>query len=148
MPCPDLLWVRGGFPRSFLAAGETASFDWREGFVRTFLERDIPQLGINVPAETLRRFWTMIAHDHSQIWNAAEFARSLGASEGTARRQRSMYAIVACCTRCWAFRHATTYSGTRSRGPPGKASPWSRSWPNSAAGTPTSGPPTAEQSWI
>ncbi len=82
----DRLWERGGFPRSFLAPDETASFDWREGFVRTFLERDIPQLGISVPAETLRRFWTMIAHYHGQVWNAAEFARSLGASEGTARR--------------------------------------------------------------
>jgi predicted AAA+ superfamily ATPase len=80
------LWQRGGFPRAFLAPDDAASFDWREGFVRTFLERDIPQLGITVPAETLRRFWTMIAHYHGQVWNAAEFARSLGASEGTARR--------------------------------------------------------------
>ncbi len=82
----ERLWDRGGFPRAFLAPDDTASFDWREGFIRTFLERDIPQLGITVPAETLRRFWTMIAHYHCQIWNAAEFARSLGASEGTARR--------------------------------------------------------------
>ena len=82
----ERLWDRGGFPRAFLAPDDTASFDWREGFIRTFLERDIPQLGITVPAETLRRFWTMIAHYHGQIWNAAEFARSLGASEGTARR--------------------------------------------------------------
>jgi predicted AAA+ superfamily ATPase len=82
----ERLWDRGGFPRAFLAPDDTASFDWREGFIRTFLERDIPQLGITVPAETLRRFWTMIAHYHGQVWNAAEFARSLGASEGTARR--------------------------------------------------------------
>ena len=82
----DRLWDRGGFPRAFLAPDDVASFDWREGFVRTFLERDIPQLGITVPAETLRRFWTMVAHYHGQVWNAAEFARSLGASEGTARR--------------------------------------------------------------
>lgn len=82
----ETLWARGGFPRSFLAPDDTASFDWRDGFIRTFLERDIPQLGITVPAETLRRFWTMIAHHHGQIWNAAEFARSLGASQGTARR--------------------------------------------------------------
>jgi predicted AAA+ superfamily ATPase len=60
--------------------------DWRESFVRTFLERDIPQLGISIPAETLRRFWTMIAHYHGQIWNAAAIARSLGVSENTARR--------------------------------------------------------------
>ncbi|MFV1986218.1 MAG: ATP-binding protein [Gemmatimonadota bacterium] len=80
------LWLRGGFPRSFLAEDEAASAAWREGFVRTFLERDIPQLGITVPAETLRRFWTMIAHFHAGVWNAAQFARALGASESTARR--------------------------------------------------------------
>jgi hypothetical protein len=82
----DRLWLRGGFPRSFLAADDAASFLWREDFVRTFLERDIPQLGITVPAETLRRFWTMIAHYHGQVWNAAELARSLGTAENTARR--------------------------------------------------------------
>lgn len=59
---------------------------WRDSFVRTFLERDVPQLGITIPAETLRRFWTMIAHYHGQTWNAAEFARALAASEATARR--------------------------------------------------------------
>ena len=80
------LWERGGFPRAFLARGTRASSLWRRNFVRTFLERDIPQLGINIPAERLRRFWTMIAHYHGQTWNAAEFARSLGSSEGTARR--------------------------------------------------------------
>ncbi len=80
------LWTRGGFPRSFLAADDVASLGWREGFVRTFLERDIPQLGIRVPAETLRRFWTMVAHFHGGVWNAAGLARSLGASENTARR--------------------------------------------------------------
>ena len=80
------LWLRGGFPRSWLAPDVRSSALWRESFVRTFLERDIPQLGITVPSETLRRFWTMVAHFHGQIWNAAEFARALGASEGTARR--------------------------------------------------------------
>lgn len=80
------LWLAGGFPRSFLAEGDSASMEWRQGFIRTFLERDIPQLGITIPAETLRRFWTMVAHYHGQVWNAAEFARSLGASEVTARR--------------------------------------------------------------
>jgi predicted AAA+ superfamily ATPase len=80
------LWIRGGFPRSFLAINDPASMAWREDFIRTFLERDIPQLGITIPAETLRRFWTMIAHHHAQIWNAAQFARSLGTSENTARR--------------------------------------------------------------
>ena len=82
----DRLWLRGGFPRSFLADDDAASMTWRQGFIRTFLERDIPQLGITIPAETLRRFWMMVAHYHGQVWNAAEFARSLGASEVTARR--------------------------------------------------------------
>ncbi|MCP3963786.1 MAG: ATP-binding protein [bacterium] len=80
------LWHRGGFPRSYLAPDAEASYAWRQDFVRTFLERDIPQLGITVPAETLRRFWTMIAHFHGQVWNAAQFGRSLGSSESTARR--------------------------------------------------------------
>jgi predicted AAA+ superfamily ATPase len=80
------LWVRGGFPLSFLASDDNASLMWRENFIRTFLERDIPQLGITIPAETLRRFWTMVAHFHGQVWNAAQLARSLGASENTARR--------------------------------------------------------------
>ena len=80
------LWLRGGFPRAWLAPNERASALWRRNFVQTFLERDIPQLGITVPAETLRRFWTMLAHYHGQVWNAAEFARALGSSEGTARR--------------------------------------------------------------
>ena len=82
----DRLWLRGGLPRSYLAGDNAASAAWREAFVRTFLERDIPQLGITVPAETLRRFWTMLAHWHGQVWNAAELARSLGTSENTARR--------------------------------------------------------------
>lgn len=79
------LWVRGGFPRSWLADSDDTSMDWRRNFVRTFLERDIPALGIRVPPATLRRFWGMVAHFHGQIWNAAEFGRSLGTQEGTAR---------------------------------------------------------------
>ncbi len=82
----ERLWSRGGFPRSFLAPTDTASWNWRQNFMRTFLERDIPQLGITIPSETLRRFWSMVAHYHGQVWNAAEFARSIGASENTARR--------------------------------------------------------------
>jgi predicted AAA+ superfamily ATPase len=81
----DRLWIRGGFPRSFLAGDDASSMAWRDNFVRTFLERDIPQLGITIPAETLRRFWTMTAHFHGQIWNAAQLARSLGVSENTVR---------------------------------------------------------------
>ena len=79
------LWTRGGFPRSYLAPDDRRSVLWRRSFVRTFLERDIPQLGIAIPAERLRRFWTMIAHYHGQTWNGAEFARALGTSEATAR---------------------------------------------------------------
>ena len=80
------LWLRGAFPRSFLAENSDLSFQWRNNFIKTFLERDIPQLGITIPTQTLRRFWIMVAHFHGQLWNAAEFARSLGSSEGTARR--------------------------------------------------------------
>lgn len=79
------LWVRGGFPRSFLAESEEDSLAWREGFIRTFLERDIPQLGISIPAAAMRRFWTMLAHYHGQTWNAAELARSMGFSDKTVR---------------------------------------------------------------
>lgn len=82
----DRLWNRGGFPRSFLAPDDGGSLAWREAFVRTFLERDLPQLGIAIPAETLRRFWSMVAHAHGQVWNASAFARSLGASGHTIRR--------------------------------------------------------------
>jgi len=86
------LWHRGGFPRSYLADGDEASYRWRGDFVRTFLERDVPQLGISIPAESLRRFWTMIAHYHGQIFNAAEFARALGQSQSTARRYLDLLA--------------------------------------------------------
>jgi predicted AAA+ superfamily ATPase len=82
----DQLWIRGGLPRAFLADSESDSIQWRENFIRTFLERDIPQLGISIAAETFRRFWTMVAHYHGQVWNAAEFARALGTAENTARR--------------------------------------------------------------
>lgn len=72
------LWVRGGFPESFLAAGDKGSLRWRQDFIRSYLERDIPMLGPRIPAETLRRFWTMLAHHQSSLLNAAEFARALG----------------------------------------------------------------------
>ncbi|MCK6526307.1 ATP-binding protein [Myxococcota bacterium] len=80
------LWVRGGFPRSFLAASDSASVEWRRAFVATFLERDLPELGVRIPSPTLRRFWTMLAHYHGQVWNGAEFARSFGISDMTVRR--------------------------------------------------------------
>jgi predicted AAA+ superfamily ATPase len=79
------LWLRGGFPRSYLAPTLPASQRWRQDFIRTFLERDIPLLGVRIPSETLRRFWMMLAHYHAQIWNGAELARSLGVSEHTVR---------------------------------------------------------------
>lgn len=82
----ERLWLRGGFPRSFLAETDRASAEWRRGFVRTFLERDLPTLGVQVPPETLRRFWLMIAHYHGQIWNGAELARAFGVSGATVRR--------------------------------------------------------------
>jgi len=81
----DRLWLRGGFPRSYLAETDEDSRVWRDDFIRTFLERDIPQLGITVPAAAMRRFWTMLAHFHGQVWNASELGRSLGLSDKTVR---------------------------------------------------------------
>jgi len=80
------LWLRGGFPRSFLARSEAASAAWREDFIRTFLERDLAQLGVRVPANTMRRFWTMTAHYSGGIWNSSEIGRSLGEAHTTVRR--------------------------------------------------------------
>jgi uncharacterized protein len=88
------LWWRGGFPRAFLADSDADCRRWQADFLRTILERDLPQLGINIPAMTLRRFWTMLAHYHGQIWNSAELARSLGSSEPTARRYLDMFASM------------------------------------------------------
>ncbi len=82
----DRLWVRGGFPESFLASGEDASLRWRRDFIRTYLERDIPQLGPRIPAETLRRLWTMLAHNQGCLLNAATIARGLGVSGATVGR--------------------------------------------------------------
>ncbi len=79
------LWLRGGFPRSYLARSHIDSDEWRRGFIRTFLERDIPQFGITIRAVTMRRFWTMLAHYHGQIWNASEFGRSFGVADTTIR---------------------------------------------------------------
>ena len=79
-------WVRGGLPLSYLARSEQDSLLWRKSFIQTFLERDLPQLGFRIPATTMLRFWTMLAHYHGQIWNAAEVARSLALSETSVRR--------------------------------------------------------------
>jgi uncharacterized protein len=87
VPTEDLtrLWTRGGFPRSFLARDESASYEWRQNFIRTFVERDLPQLGVTIAADTMRRFWTMLAHHHAQLWNSSELARAFGVADKTVR---------------------------------------------------------------
>ncbi len=82
----DTRWLCGGFPRALLVSDIEQSREWREAFIRTYLERDLPQLGIHLPALTLRRFWTMLAHYHGQTWNGSELARSLGVSDKTVSR--------------------------------------------------------------
>ena len=77
-------WLRGGFPLSLLAKNDSDSWKWRQSFIRTFLERDIPQMGIRTPSITIRRFWTMLAHYHGQIFNASEIARSMNVNQTTA----------------------------------------------------------------
>ena len=79
------LWMNGGYPESFLASSSGYSYEWREAFISTYLERDIPQLGIRIPASMLRRFWTMIAHSHGQLWNASQIASSLAISPPTVK---------------------------------------------------------------
>ena len=82
----DRLWLRGGFPRSFTARGDASSYEWRQEFVRTFIERDLPQLGSLVPAPTLGRFWAMLAHAHGNVWNGSEFGRAFGVAHTTVGR--------------------------------------------------------------
>jgi predicted AAA+ superfamily ATPase len=82
----DALWLRGGFPRAFLAGSDGDSLIWRRDFIRTLLESDLPQLGSRVPGATLQRFWAMLAHFHGQLWNGAELSRSLGVSQTSCRR--------------------------------------------------------------
>jgi uncharacterized protein len=79
------LWLRGGFPRAFLARDDAASYEWRQNFIRTFVERDLPQLGVTIAADTMRRFWTMLAHHHAQLWNSSELARAFGVADKTVR---------------------------------------------------------------
>jgi predicted AAA+ superfamily ATPase len=79
-------WLRGGFPLSYTASAEADSFAWRRQFLQTFLERDLPQLGVTIAAPALHRFWNMLAHYHGQIWNAAELARAMAVNESTVRR--------------------------------------------------------------
>ena len=83
---PDRLWLRGGFPRSFLARSEADSAAWRRDLVATYLERDLPGLGVTIPAATLGRFWSMLAHYHGQLWNGSELARAFGVGDTTVRR--------------------------------------------------------------
>jgi hypothetical protein len=82
----DSRWLRGGFPRALLTESAELSREWRDAFIRTYLERDLPQLGISLPALTMRRFWTMLAHYHGQTWNGSELARALGVSDKTVSR--------------------------------------------------------------
>lgn len=82
----DRLWLRGGFPRSYLADNNKESYLWRQSYISTFLERDIPVLGFQIPPEQIRRFWLMLAHYHGQMFNASEIGKSLGVSDHTARR--------------------------------------------------------------
>jgi predicted AAA+ superfamily ATPase len=79
-------WLRGGFPLSFLASDDVVSVEWRRNFVQTFLERDVPQFGVAIPATTLGRFWTMVAHYHGQIWNASQLAQALNIGQSSTRR--------------------------------------------------------------
>jgi hypothetical protein len=80
----ERLWLRGGYPRSFLAATDRASLAWRRAFISTYLERDLPQLGVQIPAPQLRRFWLMLAHLHGQVWNASRIAVAIGVTPPTA----------------------------------------------------------------
>ncbi len=81
----DRLWLRGGYPSSYLAKSDTDSLAWRDSFIRTYLEMDLPQLGIRVPSPQIRRFWTMLAHSHGQLWNASKIAGSLGITAPTVK---------------------------------------------------------------
>ena len=87
-------WLRGGFPLSYVARSESDSFAWRSQFIQMFLERDLPQLGISIPAPALLRFWTMVAHSHGGIWSAAEPARSLGIGETTVRSYLDLFTAL------------------------------------------------------
>jgi uncharacterized protein len=90
----DRLWLRGGFPTAFLARSDAESDLWRRELSRTYLERDLPELGVTVPSATLRRFWTMLAHWHGQIWNASEFGRAFGVADTTVRRYLDLLAAT------------------------------------------------------
>jgi len=88
------LWFRGGFPRAYLGKSDMICGQWLASFIKTYLERDLPQLGINLPARTLQRFWNMLAHYHGQTWNGCELARALGVSDKTVRRYLDVLAAT------------------------------------------------------
>ncbi|MCY4487208.1 MAG: ATP-binding protein [Deltaproteobacteria bacterium] len=90
----ERLWLRGGFPRSYLATSAPASRRWRDGFIQTFLARDVPELGSLIPSTTLHRFWTMLAHWHGRLWNGAELGRAFGVSHTTVRRYLDLLTSV------------------------------------------------------
>ena len=90
----ERLWLHGSFPRSYLASLDSASRRWRDGFIQTLLARDLPDLGSTIPSATLRRFWTMLAHWHGQLWNGAEFGRAFGVSHTTVRRYLDLLTSV------------------------------------------------------
>jgi predicted AAA+ superfamily ATPase len=87
-------WLRGGFPLAYTPRTEAGSLSWRRQFLQTFLERDLPQLGVTIPAQALQRFWNMVAHYHGQIWNSSELARALAITEPTVRRYLDLMAGV------------------------------------------------------
>lgn len=146
------LWLRGGFPRSFLAKDDLTSRLWRDNFIQTFLERDIRRFGVDVPPAVLRRLWTMLAHYHGQTWNASELSRSLGVAHTTVKRHLDIlsgalvvrqlrpwfenlgkrqvkapkvYATADCSMRCSVFRRSRPLKATPRSAPRGKGS-WSR----------------------
>lgn len=88
----ERLWLRGGYPRPYLARTDEESLRWRRDLIRTFVEQDLPQLGITIPAGTIHRFWMMLAHYHAQIWNGAELARAFGIAESTVKRYLDLLA--------------------------------------------------------
>lgn len=90
----ERLWLRGSFPRAYLASSDAASLRWRDGFIRALLERDLPDLGNTVPSTTLHRFWTMLARRRGRLWNGAEFARAFGASHTTVGRYLDLLTSV------------------------------------------------------
>ena len=172
------LWLRGGFPRSYLARTLSASVEWRQSFIKTFLERDLPQLGITVHSRTMNRFWHMLAHYHGQVWNASEFARSFGVADTTVRsyldtlsaglvvqqllpwhanlssakskRPKFTFPIQGCCTVYSMSEPLTIYSPTPRWGLPGRALFCNRLYASTGLmGTSVfSGPPTQGLNWI